>query len=128
MAVAQGKHLQIPQPKSLKLGDVSYVVMGLCVPIKAAVPNTNSRSIMRAKQSAHERRRQELRELAEEGVAVIRLSRWHFRIGSLHVWPAVGRWNDEKTGHSGRMYGTTIRNILWTMDAWGRRKCPASNR
>lgn len=62
--------------------------------------------------SAQKRREEELQELMKEGMAVRRLSRWHFRIGTLHVWPAVGRWEDEESGHRGRLHNTSVRQIL----------------
>lgn len=62
--------------------------------------------------SAKKRREGELVELAEEGVAVVRLTCWHSYIDGLHIWTAAGRWLDEKTGKRGRLYGTTIRGLL----------------
>lgn len=62
--------------------------------------------------AARERREKELADLAAEGVTVIRVNPWHFRVGSLHVWIASGRWLDEDTGNRGRLYGVSIRAVL----------------
>lgn len=63
--------------------------------------------------TAQKRREQELRELMKEGVLSIKkVSRWHFRVGTLHIWPASERWEDEGTGHRGRLSSRPIRQLL----------------
>lgn len=62
--------------------------------------------------AAQARREAELLELQSNGIAVTRLSRWHVRINALHLWPATGWWRNEANGSCGRLYGTSIHQIL----------------
>jgi len=64
---------------------------------------------------AAQRREAELKELiAELGVKVIRLNRWHYQIGPLHLWLAVGRWLNEETGWRGKINRMSLRDLLAT--------------
>ena len=59
------------------------------------------------------RRIAELRQLADEGVEVIEISRWHYRVaGCLHIWPAAGRWLQDQTKARGKLRGRTMRDLL----------------
>jgi hypothetical protein len=40
--------------------------------------------------------------LLHQGLRLIAVTRWHWSIGELHSWPAVGRWQDLGTGQHGK--------------------------
>ena len=55
----------------------------------------------------------ELKKLVETGgVQVIHLSRWHYRIGPVHLWLAVGRWLNEDTGWRGKINRMSLSELL----------------
>jgi hypothetical protein len=62
--------------------------------------------------SALSRRENELRELAFKGIPITAVSRWHYSVGDLHIWPAAGRWQNEKSGRHGRLNGVAIARLL----------------
>ncbi len=65
--------------------------------------------------AAESRRKDELRQLAREGVEVIEISRWHYRVaGCLHIWPAAGRWLQDQTKQQGTLRGRSIRELFET--------------
>lgn len=62
---------------------------------------------------APQRREAELKKLVEtSGVEVIHLSRWHYCIGPLHLWLAVGRWQNEETGGHGKFNRMSLSQLL----------------
>jgi hypothetical protein len=62
---------------------------------------------------AAQRREAELKKLVEtSGVQVIHLSRWHYRIGPVHLWLAVGRWLNEDTGWRGKINRMSLSELL----------------
>jgi hypothetical protein len=61
---------------------------------------------------AAQRRETELRRLAGTGVPVTVVSRWHYSVGELHIWPFAGRWQNEKSGQHGRLNGVAIARLL----------------
>jgi hypothetical protein len=62
--------------------------------------------------TATQRREAELRALESEGVRVLHLSRWHCRIGSIHLWLATGRWMNEVTNARGKINRTALRQLI----------------
>jgi hypothetical protein len=62
--------------------------------------------------NAQQRREEELRQLAVQGFAVTAVSRWHYTIGDLHIWPAVGRWVNEKSGRWGKIKDIPLNRLL----------------
>jgi 16S rRNA U516 pseudouridylate synthase RsuA-like enzyme len=62
---------------------------------------------------AAQRRETELKKLVEtSGVEVIHLSRWHYRIGPIHLWLTVGRWQNEETGWHGKFNRMSLSQLL----------------
>ena len=62
--------------------------------------------------NAQQRREAELRQLARDGWPVQAETRWHWTAGDLDLWPAAGRWSNKRTGAQGRMYSTSMRELL----------------
>jgi hypothetical protein len=60
-----------------------------------------------------QKRELELKRLVEtRGIEIIRLSRWHYRIGPIHLWLAVGRWANEETGWHGKINRMSLGELL----------------
>jgi hypothetical protein len=62
--------------------------------------------------TAVQRRETELSVLESEGVRVVHLSRWHCRMGSVHLWLATGRWMNEATSACGKINYIPLRQLL----------------
>lgn len=59
-----------------------------------------------------------LRELERLPFRVVAVTRWHYRAGNLHIWPASGRWCNEATGERGLLRTTSISSL--TIGEWNR--------
>jgi hypothetical protein len=63
-------------------------------------------------QAVVERRIAELRTLKSEGFPIQFVSRWHARVGWLHIWIAAGRWHNIATGERGRINKRMMRELI----------------
>ena len=62
--------------------------------------------------TALQRRKVELDTLEHQGVEVERLSRWHCRVGPIHLYLSTGRWMNERSNAHGKINHIPLRELI----------------
>lgn len=64
------------------------------------------------REKARERRVRELFALVNEGMPVVVLTNWLFRVGPLQIWTASGRWVNVGNGRRGTLRSMSMRELI----------------
>lgn len=64
------------------------------------------------------RAKRRLEEVKQLPFQVFAISRWHYRVGSLHIWIHAGRWCNEATGVQGSLRTAPIKTLA--ISEWNR--------
>lgn len=68
--------------------------------------------VNRKVEKAMDRRTREIFALADQGLPVVSVSKWLFRIGSLQIWTSSGRWINEESGRRGILRAASVGELI----------------